>query len=279
MDEWTDKLATNDDEIRLWNSMWHYAGNTGVIAKFTPGLDIDILDLDAAEAVETLARGHFEEHGVILVRIGRPPKRLIPLRTDEPFKKLVRNFVAPNGKQHKIEVLGDGQQWVSHGIHPDTGEPYGWHGGGPETTAQKELPYVRREDVTNFLDEAVQLLAEQFNYVLKKGAATDDGGLHEAGEPQASVERIAAALAVIPNNEDWDGWNNIGMAMWRATGRSEVGFAAFDAWSRKSAKYDADTTAARWAHYFNSPPSHIGAGTIFHLANQASPNWWGSSAK
>jgi hypothetical protein len=147
---WQHKFDTNADEIRLWSKTWHLANNTGIIAKFTPGLDIDILDPDAAETVEAVAREHFGEHGVILVRIGLPPKRLIPLRTDEPFVKLVRLFAAPNGKEQKIEVLGDGQQWVSHGIHPDTGEPYSWHGGELETTARKELPYVRREDVINF---------------------------------------------------------------------------------------------------------------------------------
>jgi hypothetical protein len=48
----------------------------------------------------------------------------------------------------------------------------------------------------------------------------------------------------------------------------------FDAWSRKSPKYDARNTAAKWAAYFKSRPTQIGAGTIFRLADQASPNWW-----
>jgi len=82
------------------------------------------------------------------------------------------------------------------------------------------------------------------------------------------------ALAVIPNNFDWDGWNRIGMATWRATGGSEEGFAAWDAWSQRSPKYDADHTAAKWAEYFKYPPSRIGPGTVFDLANQANPNWW-----
>ena len=55
-------------------------------ARRTPGFDIDILDPDAAVAIESLVREHCGEHGVILVPIGLAPKRLIPLRTDEPFK-------------------------------------------------------------------------------------------------------------------------------------------------------------------------------------------------
>src|SRR5262249_18842261 len=85
MTEWEKKLDTTDAEIRLWSKTWHLALNTGIIAKFTPALDIDILDEEAAEAIEGLAREHFEERGDILVRVGLAPKRLIPLRTDEPF--------------------------------------------------------------------------------------------------------------------------------------------------------------------------------------------------
>jgi hypothetical protein len=272
MDEWGKKFDTNAAEIELWASMWPYANNTGIIAKFTPGLDIDILDADAAEAVEALAREHFEERGAILVRTGLAPKRLVPLRTDEPFKILRCILIAPNGDEHKIEILGDGQQWVARGIHPDTGEPYRWHGGTLETTKREELPYVRRDDMQAFLDDAARLLVEQFNYVLK--TEPDDGAARAPGEPQAPADRIAFALAVIPNNEDWHGWNNIGMAAWRATGGSPAGFTAFDAWSRKSPKYDRDITAAKWDAYFKSPPTQVGAGSIIYRAYKACPTWW-----
>lgn len=113
MEGWTDKLAVTADEVRLWDRLWQYARNTGVLSKRTPTADIDILQEDAAVAIEALGREFFGERGdVILLRIGLPPKRLIRLRTDEPFKKLRRIFTAPNGAEHKIEILGDGQQWV-----------------------------------------------------------------------------------------------------------------------------------------------------------------------
>jgi primase-like protein len=86
---------------------------------------------------------------------------------------------------------------------------------------------------------------------------------------------IAAALAVIPNRDaGWEEWNRIGMAAWRATGGSDAGFEAFDGWSQKSAKYDAETTRERWQGYFSSPPTEIGAGTLFHLASQIVPRWF-----
>jgi hypothetical protein len=276
MNGWTDKLDASDDEIRLWPKTWHLARNTGILAKFAPGLDIDITIEAAAKAIEALAREHFEERGNILVRIGKPPKRLIPLRTDEPFAKHSRVLVAPDGSTQKLEVLCDGQQYVVDGIHPETKRPYGWHGGALHTTKRDALPYVRRNDMVTFLDAAARLLVEDFGFTEKSasGQQTNGGEPHEAGEePRAPPERITAALAVIPNDADWDGWNAVGMAVWRATGGSAEGFAAFDAWSKKSPKYNARTTAEKWATLFKSPPTHIGAGTIFYLADDASPDW------
>jgi hypothetical protein len=278
MSGWQQKFEVSEDEIKLWPKTWHLAASTGVLAKFAPGMDIDITIPDAADAVETLAREHFEERGDIHVRFGKPPKRLIPLRTDEPFTKLFRVFIAPDGSEQKIEFLGDGQQYVVDGIHPDTHKPYGWHGGELATIKREDLPYVRREDAERFLDAATKLLVEEFGFVLKNESKqqqtkTNGSQPHAAGEPQASPALIAAALAVIPNDADWERWYTLGMAVWRATAGSGVGFAAFDAWSKKSPKYNAHTTAQKWAAFFKSPPTQIGAGTIFHLADQASPTW------
>ena len=45
-----------------------------------------------------------------------------------------------------------------------------------------------------------------------------------SAEPEADIERIATALAAIPNNDvDYDAWNCICMATWRATGGNEEG--------------------------------------------------------
>ncbi len=63
--------------------------------------------------------------GVILERTGRAPKCAVPLYAPEPFKKVIRKFSAPDGKVHKIEVLGDGQQFVV------SGTPWEWPGHDP----------------------------------------------------------------------------------------------------------------------------------------------------
>jgi len=94
-------------------------------------------------------------------------------------------------------------------------------------------------------------------------------------DPAADAKLVAAALAVIPNPPSlgWSEWKRIGMATWHATGGSAAGFQAFDKWSQKWANYDADNTRKAWREITNSPPTKIGAGTLFHLADKASPGW------
>ena len=98
---------------------------------------------------------------------------------------------------------------------------------------------------------------------------------HQSSEPLADDPRdVFGALSIIPNGDlDWDDWNRIGMAVWRATGGSETGFAAFVCWSAKSGKYDPVETRKRWDHYRNNPPTQIGAGTLFYEARKVRPLW------
>ena len=79
-----------------------------------------------------------------MVRIGRAPKRAIPFRTSEPFKKrkIIFAETTPGAGLEGIELLGDGQQFVAHGIHPDTQSEYVWIGGSPTTVRYDELPEI-----------------------------------------------------------------------------------------------------------------------------------------
>jgi Bifunctional DNA primase/polymerase, N-terminal len=130
---WQGIFAT-EETVRAWGG-----DNTGGLTKFIPALDIDILDPTAAQIVEDVARSYLQ--GQILVRMGQVPKRAILLRTDTPFRKTVRKLIAPDGSRHKIELLGDGQQIVIHGDHPDTGLPYAWQDGkSPANTPRGQLP-------------------------------------------------------------------------------------------------------------------------------------------
>jgi hypothetical protein len=167
IESWEQKLDTNRAEIALWGKLFPDASNTGILTRSTPCIDIDILNPEAAEAIEELARERFEERGFFLVRIGRAPKRAVLLRTDKPFKKIARSLVSPCSSEvgpEKIELLADGQQVVAFGVHPDTGKPYSWHGGEPGKIKWEDLPYVSADEAQKFVEDAQQLLVSEFGY-------------------------------------------------------------------------------------------------------------------
>src|SRR6516162_5141845 len=161
---WQDILATSK-LIDSWERRYPDATNTGVLTDISPAIDIDITHPDAAAAIEALAREHFEERGYILVRFGKAPKRAILLRTNEPFNKIVRKFALPDGSEQRIEIMANGQQVVCYGLHKDTQQPYGWHGGEPGAVKREDLPYVRQADMEAFIDAAAELLIKEFGFV------------------------------------------------------------------------------------------------------------------
>jgi hypothetical protein len=181
MEGWQQKSSVNPEEIALWSKLYPHCGNTGVLTRLTPTLDIDLLDEAAAAAIEDLARDRFEDRGYFLVRIGRAPKRAILFRTLEPFKKMSLVLTAPNGAVGKIEVLADGQQVVVDGIHPETCRPYCWHGGEPWRIAAEELPYVSKADMEAFVADAGALLAREHGYQVSRAGAAKENGADAAG--------------------------------------------------------------------------------------------------
>jgi predicted P-loop ATPase len=91
---------------------------------------------------------------------------------------------------------------------------------------------------------------------------------------QADLDRITKAVAVMHNDDEgWEDWNTRGLAIFRATGGSDAGKAIFISYSMKSKKFNLDVTEDRWKEFHKSPPSDIGAGSIFHWANEAMPGW------
>jgi hypothetical protein len=193
---WQQKLETNSAEIDLWGSTWPSANNTGILCRFAPCLDIDVLDPAAADAVEELVRARFEDGGYILPRIGRAPKRAIVFRTEEPFAKIQVPLIAPNGDTtQKLEFLSDGQQVVVDGIHPDTGKPYAWPRKSVLDIPHGELPYIREDEARQLINDAAEQLVAEFGY--KRADRRDkkpDGDDDDGGERVDWAASVAAIL-------------------------------------------------------------------------------------
>jgi hypothetical protein len=174
--EWQKVERVSSEMITIWAKTWPDASNTGCLTRLMPALDIDILDEEAARAVEELTRERFEEAGWFLVRTGQPPKRAIIFRTISPFRKITANLTARNGCEEKLELLCDGQQLVVDGIHPDTRQPYRWFGGEPWWIRRDELPYISEAEAQCLINDAAALLNTAFGYTRTVAAPKSNGG-------------------------------------------------------------------------------------------------------
>jgi hypothetical protein len=180
---WQKRGLATEHEIRMWDT---YVGmpNTGILTAFTPFLDIDILDPEAAEAVEQLVAERFDGQNV-LCRIGQAPKRAIPFQTTTPFSKILVKLLAPNGAEHKLEFLGQGQQAVVYGIHPHTKQPYFWPHGGLLDFRRDDLPGITPDGARALILAVTEMLIHKYHYRLKqapKGEPSDDHAPIEWGD-------------------------------------------------------------------------------------------------
>jgi hypothetical protein len=133
-------------------------------------------------------------------------------------------------------------------------------------------------DLPALLEEADPVLGEEARrWVTMPERSARTAQLRPRHEMSADDIDLAEMVAAIPNNEDWEGWNRMGLAIYAATGGSAHGAVVFDDWSAKSAAYNPYTTADRWGHFHRSPPSRTGIGKLISLALAA--GWRPSNRK
>lgn len=205
--EWQKTENVSRAMLEMWGKTWPRANNTGILTKFTPTLDADILNEPAAIAVQELVNERFEERGYILPRIGAPPKFAVPFRTFDPFPKITVNLIAADGSTgEKIEFMCDGQQIVAAGIHPDTGKPYAWPLGNPTDIAHDDLPYISVAEAQQLVDDIVELLCRDFGYTRAAARSARKGNSAQAGDPakdwQQLVDDIRAGHELHANTRD-----------------------------------------------------------------------------
>jgi hypothetical protein len=192
--------------LESWGRNFPRATNTGILTRFTPTLDADILNELAAVAIEELVHERFEKRGYVLPRIGKPPKRAIVFRTVDPFPVIKVNLIAANGGTgEKIEFLCDGQQVVAAGIHPDTGKPYAWPLGNLTDIARDDLPDINEAEAKQLVADIVDLLCREFGYARAAGRPARKGnGTPEdhAADWQSLVNNILAGADLHANTRD-----------------------------------------------------------------------------
>lgn len=262
------RIETTEAEIERWAQALPHATNTGIRTKHAPAVDIDIRDQAVAEQVQQAVLNIIGDRGTILQRVGLPPKRLIPFRCDDPFRKITTPSFKispddPDRLTNRVEVLADGQQFVAEGIHPDTRHPYQWAGNlDLADVPRDELPVLDEATARKFVEEATRIMtaAGWYTKVVEAPRQSDLSWKPRPGDDEC----MASALSAIPA-DDRDIWFKIGAILKDELGAA--GRALWDRWSQSSSKYDADDQERVWRS-IGTGARRATIATLFHIAQQ-----------
>lgn len=260
------------DDTREPNGQFERANGIGVVLgrEITPGWFLHALDVDCL--LKQLSNDFFQviqgtSDEPVPYRIGRMPKFLVPVLIDEPLKKVVSNEYHDGTK---LELLGEGQQFVAYG-HPSEGKSYSWHNGSMDID---KMPRLNADKVTELMRE-FEVMASNAGMVVKSVASKpddlDDDFLIDvpANREDISDDEVVSLLAKLdPNPLDYDRWISVGMAIHHQTeGR---GYQTWLKWSERSEKHDVRQMKLKWDSFANEGRRVVTLATVRHYINQQS---------
>lgn len=175
--------------------------NTGLLTGHLVAIDIDAPDDDTADLLVGMVLD-LTNGAEAPCRVGRAPKCLFVFRTDEPLPKASTGRYLINGERCEVEVLGDGQQFIAYGIHPETGKPYVWSNGSPIEVPLADLPLITAKTLATFVADCTSALASR-------------------GVPEKTLGSAPALMPGTPSTSSGDGiWSDV----------KDAAFANLDAW-------------------------------------------------
>src|SRR5262249_40991243 len=138
--------------------------------------------------------------------------------------------------KHKVEVLCEGQQVVTHGVHPDTGRPYTWHHDEPGEIARDDLPHLSAALAADYIAKAAEYMKGrgwtvqgaangQAAAAAPPGPRFDDiygGHNREQHYARAALDGCAAELARTAEGERNDKLNKCAFRMGTMTARGWI---------------------------------------------------------
>jgi hypothetical protein len=254
---WPNLRLSVEDVQRMAANGSAQAG-VGVIAATCPAIDVDILDDVVADAMNDAIDVIFEKR-CALTRTGKAPKFLVPFRSDTPFRKMSSNTYTDGTNEHKVEILGDGQQWVAYHIHPDTGKPYVWYDGlsddGIVGVRRADLPELTPDHARSVIDAFELLAAEKVRCGDWRAASRTANASQESAsvesDPFASqpTNLTRSQIEWLLGKQDVNGyksWIDAGMALHHQFNGEDEGFDIWDAWSANGHTYDETVMRTHW---------------------------------
>lgn len=247
-------------------------------------LDADTYDKASAKIIHDAIVRRF---GDLPARIGQYPKALYLIRLSREmlYKRIEFGEAHHEGKlrgtlKDRLEVLAEGRQFVAHGIHPKTMEPYRWVPGMP---AYADIPVVDPSEIDALLEELRGLLPAA-------SPVHAEGGLGDSDVPQerlrGEIDEIRRAIKALPNTTqhfpERENWLHVGYAIKASLpDHEDEALDLFLEWSEKWEDgvsldedghvvlgNDPDSVRAEWGRM--QPPFRRGAPWLLELATKLS---------
>ena len=276
---WQNLVATRA-LIGEWVKSGRYGG-WGVMG--LGGIDADIYNEDAA-----LAFNRCVPKG-LPPRVGRRPKVLYVCTNPENLTKRVSSgYLDADGKVNKVEFLGNGQQFVTWGDHPETGKPYKYSSAKAlHDTPMSDLSPITAEQIDAMIkhfDEVVAppLVANGTWTFIQKANSGDANNVLRTTEFENVVKAVSpgnfthaqviTALKALNPDCDHNEWVEVGMALHHQYQGSDDGLDIFDQWSasQDSMKYQPGICEQRWPSFVpDASRNSITFSSIFQRAKNA----------
>lgn len=270
IDGWQRGFTT--EQIDEYAANGYAGGNVGLLARKFPGADIDVTDEACADAIEHCLR---ETLGDAPVRYGTFPKRLLMYAANEPFAKVKLYLTGPDGdkgldgKKHAVEFLGDGQQYVIYGEHPD-GFDYDWpQQDGPADVDVWDLTVITRADIDRFIAALPDYLPEGWKIKdSKAGADAELTAFENYKQPLDGwdLERVdQELLPFLSEFDEYETWVRVGMALHHQFEGDLEALDLWDQWSQQSGKWVEGACESKWTSFSEQRFSGAGAVTLASL--------------
>ncbi len=252
-DDW-ESIDIDKQLINKWNLDYPNAG-VGIRLGKVIAIDFDIYDSGVAEAMEMYMDYPFS-------RYGERPKFLMPFLNDEKLSKKKVTYTDENGKDHSIEMLATGQQFVAYHIHPETKEPFEWY---------QDLPAIEQLDAIKYVDvldivSVFQQVCEDSGWTKKRNTFTDEPSSKSTGDiddykPPLDLEHedIENILDYL-DATDYDEWVRVGAALHHQYQGSYEGLDSWIAWSDEATSadnFDEGTCEKKWESFNSNKPNAV----------------------
>lgn len=221
-------------------------------------VDIDVSD----EAIVKEMLELMSFRNTFFTRTGRAPRKAVIVRTERPIRSFASRWFEKDGSQIRVEVLGEGKQFVAYHIHEKTHKPYEWDNfeGEPADTPIEYVPLVTEELIRNWI-ESFERIAQEHGY---KAVGTESYSTDSSDDLGLKVETEKCGLTISSarrylkgarlDKPTRDSFLKVGMALHFEFDGSEKAKLLWDEWARDKEGYRGFGGLSRvWASFKRKP--------------------------